>query len=338
MRASVHTAPGKIILSGEHAVVHGSPAIVIPTNNYCRAKVSHNKGRAISINSTQLGTAEISIDNLAEIKTNLQKRHALFLQQQISNQDIVQHPLELIMFVAAQVNELKQLATGVDIVINSDIPIKHGYGSSAACIVASLTALANLQQVNLNQAEIIELAKQAEDLQHGSSSGIDVNLAVRKNALYYQKTHIETRTYKPLRASAWVAINTGKRQCSTSDTIAQSSAIIEQDQNILEEFTAVTKTIDQAYAKGDIKQLHEAIRHNHKLLLRIKVVPQKVNNFIEELEKNNASAKISGAGAAAGDNAGIVIALDNPIIPALCEKYNYRYTYISKHNQHQAST
>ncbi len=66
-----------------------------------------------------------------------------------------------------------------------------------------------------------------------------------------------------------------------------------------------------------------SIRANHRLLQKIGVVPTKVANFIADIESSGGAAKICGAGAITGDNAGVVLLLADPGITEIAQRYGY---------------
>ena len=59
------------------------------------------------------------------------------------------------------------------------------------------------------------------------------------------------------------------------------------------------------------------------LLNEIGVVPGRVCDFVSEVEQAGAAAKICGAGAVAGDNAGMVLVAARETPTELCAKYGY---------------
>ena len=89
------------------------------------------------------------------------------------------------------------------------------------------------------------------------------------------------------------------------------------------EFSHVTENVDQAIQRDDQQLLIESIRHNHQLLVKIGVVPEKVQKFIAEVEKSGGAAKICGAGSIRGDAAGAVLVTPNQDLTDLIQNYRY---------------
>ncbi|MEM0215766.1 MAG: mevalonate kinase [Archaeoglobaceae archaeon] len=136
----IASAPGKIILFGEHSVVYGRHALVSAINLRCRVKVKKsNDFRIIS----PLGATGI---------------------------DFKVHPY--ISTAIKRFSDIKKI-DGAEIIVKSEIPIASGLGSSAAVTVATLMALSEEFGAHLNNEEIFEIAKRVELDVQGRASGID---------------------------------------------------------------------------------------------------------------------------------------------------------------------
>ena len=84
--------------------------------------------------------------------------------------------------------------------------------------------------------------------------------------------------------------------------------------------------IKESIINNNQKELINNIKENHKLLDKIGIVPSNISKFIKEIELFNGGAKISGAGAIRGNNAGIIFAIcKEKYLNKICKKYNYTY-------------
>ncbi|MCK4564078.1 MAG: mevalonate kinase, partial [Verrucomicrobia bacterium] len=92
---------------------------------------------------------------------------------------------------------------------------------------------------------------------------------------------------------------------------------------IWSEFEAVTEVFEEAIRANDQPKLHWIVRENNRLLTAIGVVPERVRQFISDIESLGGSAKICGAGSVTGDNGGVVLVFADAAPTALCEKYGY---------------
>jgi len=111
---SIASAPGKIILFGEHFVVHGTKAILAAIDKRVTVTTTFTENKTTKINS-ELGTIEVPISSSHE-EVRGEFRPFVYLANKIINSD--------------------QNASGLEITIDSDIPIGVGLGSSSACCVA----------------------------------------------------------------------------------------------------------------------------------------------------------------------------------------------------------
>jgi len=116
---SIASAPAKIILFGEHFVVHGTKAILAAIDKRVTVTTTFTENKTIKINS-ELGTIEVPISSSHEEVKN-EFRPFVYLANKIINSD--------------------QNVSGLEITIDSDIPIGVGLGSSSACCVAAAASL-----------------------------------------------------------------------------------------------------------------------------------------------------------------------------------------------------
>jgi len=76
---------------------------------------------------------------------------------------------------------------------------------------------------------------------------------------------------------------------------------------------------------NDLPAVQTLMQQNHRLLYHIGVVPEKVNQFIKDIEQVGGGAKICGAGATRGHQAGFVLVLfeNTDQIKKICHDYHY---------------
>lgn len=280
MRLCEAHAPGKLILSGEHAVVYGMPAIAVAVNKFATATVTSN----INTKSDHDKLIEFTINNFAH-------RFNLFIGD-------------------------------LQIKIDSTIFIGCGMGSSAAVALSIIGALSAHFEIKLTKDEYFDLAQMSEKLQHGRPSGVDVYTCLHGGGVYFQQGKI-----KPCQINDKLPIfmvNTGKPSVSTGECVAEVAEKF-NNSKIWSEFAEVTNALINILEKNDILELRKLIRINHRLLVEIGVVPQKTQKFIAEIEQAHAAAKICGAGAVAGDNAGIVLVVVDKVelVKNICARYHF---------------
>jgi mevalonate kinase len=164
MPAITATAPAKIILFGEHAVVYGRPAIAVPVLEVKARAVVKAAPRAapgtIQIQAPALGLAA----SLKELPS--------------------EHPLGTAVRLALKSIEISN-PPALSIRVTSTIPIASGMGSGAAVTVAVLRALSSFLGKPLSDERVCALAYQVEELYHGTPSGIDNTTIAYARPVYF---------------------------------------------------------------------------------------------------------------------------------------------------------
>lgn len=300
-------APAKLILSGEHAVVYGMPAIAMAVNRYAETSILNHGSPNIFFNFLNLKYAKtVTLSTLLGCKKRIQEQYHSFLEGQCSIREVLKMPFELLEFTVTNLFETLNipLAQGVEIRSSSTIPMGCGMGSSAAAIMSTLFALSHFYKLDIDPIRYISLGREAENLQHGRSSGLDLQLVMRGGCLKFQEGHIETRE---LPAFPITLVHSGKPETTTGQCVTAAAPYFQKtDLNLTKHFENVTLNLDKAIASNDIEAIMAGIRENHRLLVQIGVVPEKVQQFIAAVENKGGAAKICGAGAVAGDSGGII--------------------------------
>lgn len=166
MPAFSGSAPGKVILFGEHAVVYGQPAIAVPVHQVAAHAFAKPLLRAPS------GTVHIQADQVgldAEL-SSLEDSNPLALAIRLALQKIgVERPLAL---------HLK---------VTSTIPLAAGLGSGAAISVAIIRAISAFHGKPLADAQVSDIAFEVEKIYHGTPSGIDNTVVTFAQPVYFIK-------------------------------------------------------------------------------------------------------------------------------------------------------
>lgn len=270
------SAPAKIHLMGEHAVVYGYPALLAAIN--LRMK--------ITIDEKTDGSTGIDI---------------------ISSDDssYARHALEVFLDTFQLANP-----TPARITITSEIPSGFHLGSSAAVAVCMSGALLFFYKKIWNPTRINELAYEIEKKQHGNPSGGD-NTAVTMGGLIWYRKELEflksiwQLPFKPHSSlSHFMIVNTGRPKESTGEMVASVKVKLQQNTTFVEEQFRTnelqTRLIAQAIKEGNEQQLIEALKTGEKTLEAIGVVSDVVLPCIRDIEQSGGAAKILGGGGIAG--------------------------------------
>ena len=317
-------APGKLILSGEHSVVHGQPALAMAVNRYAVASVGRGHLPNVSLHLSDLShSSQLSLQDLVTIKNKLKRKYQRFIRGEYHIRDVLRKPFELVQAALGIMagTENITLPDGMKIHVASDIPIGSGMGSSAASILCVMKAASLHLNVPVSTDILYQMALEAENLQHGNSSGLDLRVSLHGGCIYVHGLQIEQR---PIPAFTLYLVNTGVPDTATGECVKQVAPHF-ASADLCAEFAAVTNSMDAALQKQSWSDMRHAVLANHRLLVGIGVVPQRVQQFINEVEAMDSAAKICGAGAVSGEAAGIVMVLteDKERLAALCRQYHY---------------
>ncbi len=303
--------PGKLILSGEHAVVHGYPALAVAVNRYTEVTVRWASPLHFSFNLAGIDfKRQITLHALRKLKNKLKKQYHQYKSGHISIREVLQKPFELSLYTFINIiDRLKnKLPMGIDIVTDSNIPMGCGMGSSAANVVSLIYSLTQFLDIEFSLDDYIHYGIESENLQHGRSSGLDVHTVYHGGCLRYEKGIYESRIVPEFPMQL---VQTGEPLSSTGECVAETARYF-KDGGLGSEFTAVTHALDDALQNGKMDRIKSCIQQNHKLLRTIGVVPNKINDFITHVENRGGAAKICGAGSIQGDQGGVVLIVSEP--------------------------
>lgn len=323
-------APGKLILSGEHAVVHGNPALAMAVNRYVTATVTHEHMPQILLDLSDIAhNSRLSFEMLRLVKDRIKRKYHRFIRGEYSIRQVLQKPFELAQFAISVLAETLNLSLphGVKIHVKSDIPIGCGMGSSAATILSVMHAISTYMEITISPETLFQLALEAENMQHGHSSGLDLRIAMNGGCLYINGKDIQLRDVP---ATPMFLVNTGT-PASTTGQCVETVATHFESMQLKDDFAVITNLMDHSLQQQSWSGMQEAVRENHRLLITIGVVPEKVQKFVSQIEMMGGSAKTCGAGSVTGDNAGAVLVMmeDEKALLALTQEYGYSVLPIS---------
>jgi mevalonate kinase len=316
-------APGKLILSGEHSVVYGKPALAMAVNRYVMATAKREDSKLISFDLSDLSYAgRFSFSSLEQLKNRIKQKYHHFMHGDFKIREVLQKPFELAQFALSLCLEMLniKLTEGMQIHVESTIPIGCGMGSSAATILSIIYAITKHLGVNLPTETFLRLALEAENAQHGISSGLDLRVSLYGGCVYLNNKILQSR---PIPTFPMYLVNTGTPESNTGECVTRVAPHFLKG-GIGDDFAAITDAMDALLRTG-VNDFKKLIRANHELLVEIGVVPLKIQKFIHDIEQMDGGAKICGAGAVTGNNAGMVLiaADDVPALHAICQKYSY---------------
>jgi mevalonate kinase len=319
-------APAKILLTGEHSAVYGMPAIAMAVNRFATTEIRAQDTLDVLLDLCDIKkTLQVTMHTLRHVRDRIVTAYHQFREGNLSIKEVAHTPTDLFQYTVASFLEACkiELERGMKIKVHSTIPIGCGMGSSAATIVSLVRALLQYFHIDKKIDWIERLILEVERLQHGNPSGVDSHICLHGGCVRFQKGMTPQQLRMPT-SPIWV-VNTGKPLCSTGECVS-SVAKEWETSSIWNEFAHVTHAFEHAFTSGN--DITNAMRENHRLLQRIGVVPQKVCEFIRDVEAIGGAAKISGAGAVRGDTAGIVLVTAHEGIQTICSRYNYQLVHL----------
>ena len=288
------SAPGKIILFGEHAVVYGRPALAVPvTQVQATATVSENSRGGVWVEAPNINLSS-ELSGLA-----------------------LDHPLAAVINSVFSTLRITH-PPACTVYLQSTIPVAAGLGSGAAVSVAILRALSAFLGTPLPDERVNKLAFEAEKLHHGTPSGIDNSVVTYARPVYF----VKGRPIKTFRVGAAFTIVIGDTGISapTKESVGAVRSLHAADpsrwEKIFDRVGEIVWDARQAIERGDTADLGTLMDANHALLKEMTVSSTELDHLVETARASGAlGAKLSGGGR--GGNMLALIPKENA--PALAE-------------------
>lgn len=309
------SAPGKVYLFGEHAVVYGEPAVPCAISRRARVTVDRRNDDRLRVEAADLtldgfsitygddlDNADVNVPNdLVEAATGYvdgavaQARDAV-RERQASEGDPEQSE------DAADVAD-----AGFNVTIESDIPLGAGLGSSAAVVVAGIDAATRELGVELSPQELAERAYEVEyEVQQGQASRADTFCSAMGGAVRVEGN--DCRQIPDAPALPFVigydggAGNTGE----LVSNVRQLREEYDFAADTVEAVGDVVRTGERALLDDDVEEVGRLMNFNHGLLSALGVSSRSLDTMVWAARDAGATgAKLTGAG-----GGGCIVALD----------------------------
>jgi mevalonate kinase len=295
---SVASAPGKIILFGEHFVIYGIRAILCSIDKRITATSQFLDEKIIRVSSS-LGNYEMDLDSLNNLERLSQKfmKPFFYLAQKVMEENHIQH--------------------GIEIVLESEIPPGVGLGSSSAACVAVTASLNGLFD-RLSEEEVVKRAIQAERTIFEQSSGADSSVSTYGGLMSYdQKNGFKNI---PSENDLNFIISNSAEVHDTQDVVRQVMNFKERNEEVFrklcEQEIEIVDNATVALKENDLNKLGSLMLKNHYLLKQMGVSTEKLDLLVSKAKMTSYGAKITGAGGGGCiislvDNSNIKVTLDN---------------------------
>ncbi|MBT3328485.1 MAG: mevalonate kinase [Nitrosopumilus sp.] len=267
------SAPGKVILFGEHFVVYGVKAILCSINKRVTVTAEKIDERKISINS-KIGNIVLDPGkSISEINS----------------------PLKPFYYLANKV--IKNQNTGIQINIDSEIPLGAGLGSSSACCVAGAAAIFRLFG-EISKEEILKHAIEAEKTIFENTSGADCTVCTYGGIMEYDKKQgfkkIENEPNFHL-----VIVNSNIKHSTESMVSKVKQFEIENEEEftkLCDQESKLVKDVLELLKENNTSKIGEKINQNQEYLEIIGISNNELRKMIKMGQKSSFGAKITGSG------------------------------------------
>jgi mevalonate kinase len=278
---------GKLILAGEHAVVHGHPAIAAPLPALSALAWVSPGEDGVQITSEgypDAATLETRTGPLAPLAEAA--RDAL---DRMGIDPVALPPLRF--------------------QISSTLPPGAGLGSSAAVTVALVRALYRFFGFPLDPMILQEIATQAECMAHGTSSGIDPAAASATGPIRFQKGQAPHPI--PLTGSLELVVADSGERAPTGKMVGHVRELITTDAAAraqLDALGGIAPRMERALIDHDLAAVGALMNEAHAGLATLGLSTPKLDALAQAARDAGAlGAKLSGSG-----GGGVVIALTTP--------------------------
>ena len=267
------SAPGKVILFGEHFVVYGVKAILCAVNKRVTVTAEKIKEEKISIKS-DIGDLELELNKpISEINS----------------------PLKPFYYLANKI--IRNQSTGIEIKIESDIPLGAGLGSSSACCVAGAAAISKLFSEKTKK-EILELAIEAEKTIFKNTSGADCTVCTYGGIIEYEKEKDFIKIKSEPNFHLIIANSNIKH--STESIVSKVKQFKNEDterfSKLCNDESKLIEDVLQLLKENNIQKLGQKVVQNQKYLETLGISNEKLKDMIKIGQESSFGTKITGAG------------------------------------------
>ena len=285
------SAPGKIHLMGEHAVVYGKPALLAAIDKRCLVELTKRDDKKIVL-----------------IANNTPDFVTVTEEEIFAKDNKILRPFDYVMLILQQALRYyqKSFPSGFSLVINNQIPEGRGLGSSAALAVAVAGAITLFLKEDFNKEEINEIAFLAEQFVHGSPSGGDNSASAFGGFVWFRKETDELKIIQQISLNlsdkmkqAFFLLDTGRPDETTGDMVGLVRKFVDQNskkaKKIIDDQEELVKKLLPAL-QNNPDAVFGIIKKGEKNLEALGVVSPSVKKIIRAIEKAGGAAKICGAG------------------------------------------
>lgn len=269
------SAPGSMMLFGEHAVLRGKQAIVAAVNKRIHVTLVPSTNNLISISDAHLGTITQSLDKL-------------------SVQEPFTYVLQAIMLLQ------QQIPTGFNLNIAAEFG-SIGLGSSAAVTVATIAVLNQWLNLHLTAEQIFNLSKTAVLQIQGFGSGADISASIYGGVLAFNLVEDMPIIRQLPTVPMLTVIYCGYKTATAKVIALVNSAELQQPEKysqIFQDLHECSSAAVSAIQQQNWPALKLLCQQHHKLQQHLGVSDTVLDALVQDLSAQQQiyGAKISGSG------------------------------------------
>jgi mevalonate kinase len=281
MQKITTSAPGKLMLCGSYAVVHGRPCVVTAVDQRLYVTVEKNGDDQFHLEAPDLGLMGYS-KTISELGTKDQPKAVRFIET-LYKIFLDKYPQE----------------KGIEVSTKSDFSSSFGFGSSSAVTVAFAKALTELYEVKLNEKELFDLCYQAVIEVQGVGSGFDLAAAIWGGTIYYISPatvveKIEIDQLPIVVGYTGVKADTPTLVRMINNKLRKETARIEE---IFDSIADISRAVVKVINSKDWEKLGSLFNQHQALMRQLGVSSPELEKLIEQSSVQGAhGAGLSGAG------------------------------------------
>jgi len=277
------SAPGKTILTGEHFVVYGEPALVVAIDRRVTVKVTERRDETLRV-ASDLGIIGVFEGNSFKAEGCRTDSRSF---------------LEPVRIAAEAVMDRVGIKRGLDVEVRSTIPVAVGLGSSSATSVATVASVGKILGADLSQGNIADLSLAAEKFVHINPSGVDPAISTYGGAILYKRgegiKRLQSIPNLPLViGNTGLSRNTGRLVQFVGERRERLPSVVDP---LIGLAGTLTRKAVEALLEGDLEKFGELMDVNHGFLVSIGVSNEALDRLVYAAKRAGAlGAKLTGAG------------------------------------------
>ncbi|MCU4740259.1 mevalonate kinase [Halobacteria archaeon AArc-m2/3/4] len=292
------SAPGKVYLFGEHAVVYGEPAVPCAIERRAEVEVERREDDKLRVHSEDLTLDGFTVEYGGQ-------------SDERPDVDVSESLIAAATgYVDGAIDQVREVtgeeSVGFDVTIESEIPLGGGLGSSAAVTVAAIDAATRELGVTLETDELAERAFRTEyEVQEGQASRADTFCVATGGAVRVEGD--DCRSIEAPDLPLVIGFDGGAGE--TGSLVAGVGALRERYDfaaDTVEAIGDIVRTGESVLETGDLAELGQLMNVNHGLLSALGVSSRSLDAMVWAARDAGAyGAKLTGAG-----GGGCIVALD----------------------------